>query len=369
MSTKSYIIAGAATLAIVGWFAFNSVDGGPDLEAGAVVEESALPSVVVTQVSSELHDVVLTTYGRTQPHREVQVRAKTAGPVVATPLVEGRTVKAGAVVCRQDMDARQAVVAQASAALRKAEADLAATRVLVERGFKSGASLNSDQAALDSARAQLSQAQTERGNITMLAPFDGVFTEQLAELGDYLGPGQPCGTIVELSPLVVEAELSETQVGKIAVGDEVPVRLASGEQASATVTFIQSIANTATRTFTVETEIPNDPVTIRAGMTASLDFGMGRVEATPVPSGILSLSDDGNTGVRYLDADNIVRFAAVETIDETDRGIWVTGLPSPTRIIIEGQDFVSTGTEVDARTRNGAVSSRTSPVAATTRIK
>ena len=51
--------------------------------------------------------------------------------------------------------------------------------------------------------------------------------------------------------------------------------------------------------------------------------------------------------MRYLDNRNVVRFAEVKTIDEDENGIWVTGLPDDTRVIIEGQDFVSVGMEVD----------------------
>ena len=39
----------------------------------------------------------------------------------------------------------------------------------------------------------------------------------------------------------------------------------------------------------------------------------------------------------------------VTTIDEDERGMWVTGLPERTRVIIEGQDFVATGLTVNPR--------------------
>jgi len=59
------------------------------------------------------------------------------------------------------------------------------------------------------------------------------------------------------------------------------------------------------------------------------------------------LDDSGNVGIRYVDRNDIVRFTDVSTIDEDSNGMWVTGLPDNTRIIIEGQDFVSVGMEVE----------------------
>ena len=70
--------------------------------------------------------------------------------------------------------------------------------------------------------------------------------------------------------------------------------------------------------------------------------------AQQVPGNILALNDSGEVGVRYVDSTDIVRFAAVKTIDEDDAGLWVTGLPENTRLIIQGQDFVDVGMSVDA---------------------
>ena len=72
----------------------------------------------------------------------------------------------------------------------------------------------------------------------------------------------------------------------------------------------------------------------------------GRVNAQHIPSQILSLDDEGRLGVRYLDSENRVYFSAVTTIDEDKKGIWVTGLPDDTRIIVKGHEYVSAGTTV-----------------------
>ena len=364
---RSYIIAAAAVILIAAWFAVNTL--GKEAEVEATPEfaqaETTIPTVVVRSVTSEPHVISLEAYGRTAANREVEVKARTAASVIATPIQEGTLVKRGTVICRQDVDARQAVVDQAKAAVAKAEFDLNATKTLVERGFKSAAQITSDTANLDAARAQLRQAETELGNIVMRAPFTGVFDSQIAEVGDYLAPGQPCGLVVELDPLLVELELSETQVGQIALGDEVALDLATGQEAVGTVRFIEAKANPATRTFRVEAEVPNPDLLLKAGVTATANLKLDEVEATRVPASILTLAEDGRTGIRYVDANNTVRFADVQTVDEDGNGLWVTGLPASTRVIVQGQDFVVDGAEVDARLEDGAASNRTSPIAAT----
>jgi len=76
------------------------------------------------------------------------------------------------------------------------------------------------------------------------------------------------------------------------------------------------------------------------------------VKAQHVPAKILTLDADGALGVRYVDYNDRVGFATVKQIDEDSDGIWVTGLPDSTRIIVQGQDYVSVGTEVEPKTNS-----------------
>jgi len=109
------------------------------------------------------------------------------------------------------------------------------------------------------------------------------------------------------------------------------------------------------------------------GVTATVKIKSGTVKAQHVPSKILTLDTDGAIGVRFVNYDNRVGFAVVTQIDEdadgiwvtglpdnrpARYGIWVTGLPDSTRIIVQGQDFVSVGTEVDPKTVSGAGAGR-----------
>lgn len=359
----SYLIAGAAIILIGGWFAINSAgndnDVFADVEARQTQAEAAPPTVVVRDIVAVDHPIHLINYGRTEPNRRVQVKAKTPASLVSTPVREGARVRRGDVICRQDVDARQAVVDQAQAQLAKVEADFKATSVLVEKGYRSATAINADKAAVDAARASLKQAQIERGNIVLRAPFSGIYEQRLAEVGDYLSPGQPCAMIVELDPLKLDAELTETQVGQVRIGQTVDVQLATGETVTGEVGFIESVANPATRTFRMQTVIPNPDYALKAGVSATLDLRVGQATASLVPSGIMTLDEDGRMGVRYVDASDRVRFAAITQVDETEEGLWVTGLPVRTRLIIEGQDYVSVGTQVDPvregdRRRDGA---------------
>ena len=124
------------------------------------------------------------------------------------------------------------------------------------------------------------------------------------------------------------------------------VQLSTGETLSGKIRFIETRANPATRTFKIEIAVPNKDGKLRSGVTATIKLSAGQTEAHLIPASVLTLDDLGSIGVRYLDFENRVRFTRVATIDETSSGIWVTGLPKNTDLIVQGQDYVSEGVQV-----------------------
>lgn len=335
-------------LLLAGWFWYNS--NGKAEEKPPVTTESpekSLPTVVTRLVTAMPHAAKIKIFGRSETSREVMINAATAGAVISTPVSEGRFVRKGTIVCRQNVNARQAMLDQANAKLRSREVDFTAAERLVERGFASENQALSAQAALDAAKATVKQAEIELENINIRAPFSGVYEKQIAELGDYLVPGQACGQLIELNPLNISVDLTENQLALVSKGQSADIELATGEMVVGTVNLIESGANPATRTFRAEIKVDNPDNKLKAGVTASVKLNGAEKTAHSIPAYILSLNDNGVVGVKYMDGE-FVRFAAVETIDETGENIWVTGLPDKVDIIVQGQEFVTEGIKAQA---------------------
>lgn len=343
---RSVAIALFALIGIAAWFWYNT---GSEAETNTKPKSRAVekvpPSVVVRTISAQAHASTVTLFGRSETTREVMLKARTAGSVVSAPIKEGTRVTRGTIVCRQDVNARQAVLDQARAQLKSREVDFEAARKLVERGFGSETQALSAQSALDAAKASVKQAEIELDNINIRAPFTGIYDKHIAEIGDYLGPGQPCGQLIELHPLTVVIELTETQLPLIVKGQSAQINLATGESVTGIVKLIDSRANPATRTFKTELTVPNADLNLKAGVTASVTIRGKEEQAHLIPGQILALNADGDVGVKYLDYENRVQFAPTETIDETSNGIWVTGLPKNSKVIVKGQDYVAIGSE------------------------
>ena len=74
---------------------------------------------------------------------------------------------------------------------------------------------------------------------------------------------------------------------------------------------------------------------------------LNEVLAHRVSPALFTLDDAGALGVRAIDQDNRVVFYAVDVIEDTPEGAWVTGLPSAVNLITVGQEFVLVGQLVD----------------------
>jgi len=122
---KSYLFAAGAFLAIALWFWYNSgrEDNTPAATPTTTEQPASLPTVVVESREAEEHQNSFSLFGRTEANRTVDVKAETAGLVVSTNVAEGKRVKRGTTLCRQDIDARRANLEQAQATLEARQFD------------------------------------------------------------------------------------------------------------------------------------------------------------------------------------------------------------------------------------------------------
>jgi len=347
---KSHLTALSIFAAVVLLFTLGTL-----LKSGAAPaptdtsDEDRRFEVVVREIAAEPRPATLALRGRTEAFREVMVRAETGGRVVETPAIEGAPIAAGELMCQLDVDARAAALEQAQADLRASRLEYDAAVELSSRGHRSANQVAALEAARDAAQARLQAAREEMDNIYVRAPFDGYFDGRIAEVGDYLGPGDPCGTVVQMDPILITAEVAERDVSGLQPGMSARAELVTGQSIEGTVRFVERRADMATRTFRVEIEAPNPDGTFRAGVTANIRIPLANEPAYRIPASILALNSQGDLGIRIVEAPDTVRFVPVRLLSDDGQQVWVAGLPDPANVIVLGQEFVADGTHVRVR--------------------
>ena len=286
-----------------------------------------------------------------EPEAEARVEEAEAQLEEAKARLEEAKINANAAErLIEDGFASQTRVASTRAAVRGAEAAIQTARA----GLKSAeanrqsvtAQIESARAGVESAQAAVAAAEREIENLTITAPFAGLLESDSAELGSLLQPGNLCATVIRLAPMMLVGFVPETQVTRVELGAAATARLASGAEVAGEVVFISRAADTSTRTFRIEVEVPNPDLALRDGQTAEIEIAAAGTSAHLLPQSALTLNDKGTLGVRTVDADNRAAFAPVSLVRDTPEGVWLTGLPKQANVITVGQEYVAEGVRV-----------------------
>mgnify|MGYP000962048213 FL=1 len=176
------------------------------------------------------------------------------------------------------------------------------------------------------------------------APFSG-FIEQIVKPGNFLERGQVCATIIQLNPIIFVAEVPEFNINKVETGQDVDIRLVTGEFVNGKLTFVSKSASPSTRTFKVESQIENKNGLVRDGITAEMTIKTKLVMAHKISPSILLLNDEGKIGIRSVEND-IVKFHNITILEDSESGLWITGIPKELELIVQGQGFVEDGQKV-----------------------
>lgn len=368
---KSVLIAITIALVIAVWL-LSGVFSPKEAKVGHSVTEKNQHKEVTVLVEDQIahdHADVVRLYGHTQSDREVAIKAETQGNIQEVLIEKGAFVKKGDVIARISIDDRQRTLQSAQALLRQRQLEFEASRKLSQKSFRSQTKLAEAEALLNAARAQLESARLDLEHTNIKAPFDGKLESRGIEVGDYVSQGTQIAKVVDLSPIVLQVEVSENKISKIQDGQPAQALLNDGRTINGIVRFVASTSDSSTRTYKIEIEGENPNNEISAGLTAQVRLEVGSQKAYRVSPAILTLSDEGVVGLKTVDANNTVVFHPVKLLDDTPEGIWISGLPDRARIIMRGQEYVSAGQTVHAVTKDQISDDAATPVAAATQTQ
>ena len=271
--------------------------------------------------------------GFAEADKKVELKAETSGRVIALPISQGSRVEEGDPICSIFM-------AEKESFFKKAELEFKSAQKLFDEGLYS-----SNQ--FQNIKSNFERAKLELDNATIKAPFSGIVDRIPLDEGDFLTRGSTCAVLLDLDPMIVSGEISESDIGFINIGSTAKVETLDGKSHRGKVSFISSSANSRTHTFRVEVTIENKDGLIKDGSSARIFLPGENQLANLVPLSILRLDDKGDLGVRIVGDSGTVQFVNVNLIQDTEDGAWISGLPSKSRIITVGQDYVSDGEKVE----------------------
>ncbi len=271
-----------------------------------------------------------------------EIGSQISGRIAALDADFDSAVRRGEIVARLDPSTYEARLAQARAALAKAQADarharvtvrdartrLTRTEQLARRRLVTRADLDAartainqaaaDQAGADAqvvlARASLNQAQVNLDHTVIRSPIDGVVIARSVEVGQTVAATMSSPTlytVADLDHMQVEADVDESDIGRVRRdepatfqvdaypdhefrGTVAEVRLDPIEEATASNNGRPSAAGKIVRYTTIIT-VDNTDHTLRPGMTATIAMTVGeRQDAMRIPNNALTFRPSGD---------------------------------------------------------------------------
>ena len=325
------------------------------------------------------------------PNQAVNLFSRVDGYIAKVYVEKGDLVKANQLLIEVDhSDYRHAVnqakanlaaararVAQQEASVRNTSLTLNRMQSLIKDQFVSQQDLDNAQVAydtaaavLDSLRAQvqqmevaLAQAETHLAYSYIRAPFAGYVAERNLDLGSYVS-GTTAGTstlsrgiltLHEIQTVRILIEVVEKDVPLIQVGQKSEVRAEAYPDRvfEGTVTRVVQALNRATRTMTIEVDLPNKDHVLKGGMFARVEVLVGtHRNAIQIPIDAVSRLEDSQ--YVYIVREGKAQRVPVEIGVRDENRVEITkGLVGLEQVIISGKDLVHEGAPVQTQAADG----------------
>src|SRR6185436_5728653 len=359
------------------------------LSSGAKIDQKKLRVITVgtvTPLRQDL-DIRLAYTADITPNQVVNIFSRVDGYIAKLFVDKGDFVKANQLLVEIDhqdylhavnqakanVAAAKAKVTQQEASVRNAKLTLDRMQALIKDQFISqqdldNAEVNLDAAvaALESLRAQvkqmevaLAQAETNLAYSYIRAPFAGYVAERNLDLGAYVS-GATAGTsttsrgiltLHEVQTVRILIEVVEKDVPLVHIGQKADIRAEAypDHVSEGTVTRVVQALNRATRTMTIEMDLPNKDHRLKGGMFARVEILVGtHRDALQIPIDAVSRLEDAQ--YVYVVREGKAYRIPVEIGFRDENRVEITkGLDGSEQVIVSGKDLVHEGSPVQAQ--------------------
>lgn len=344
--------------------------------AGAPGGAQQAPAVGVIAMKKGDFPVTTILPGRVEAFQTADIRPQVSGLIRDITFREGGEVKKGDVLYQIEDAPYVATVAQARAAIAKAEASVPSAQSNFDRYQRlvgSGATqieletartnLLQAEAEVESAKAALAAAEIDLDHTKIVAPFDGVIDQTAYNVGNVVSANQTTAltTVRQLDPAYIVLTESSTNLlrlrNAIAMGEikgansngAFRLILENGKEygEKGTLDMSKSVVSETTGTFTIRVRFPNPDRIILPGMYVRATVELGSESGYALPQLATSRNANGELSAQFVSADGKVENRIFENASPSNNSWLVTeGIKDGDQLIVSGLQSITSGMPV-----------------------
>lgn len=226
---------------------------------------------VVAPTRGDAAEIVYAT-GVVEPRTWAKVTPLLRERIIELCNCEGESVEKGAVLARLDSRQAEASLSELRARQRFLRADYERVSTLVERRVASEQALDRARSELSQIEALIAGQETRLETYVLRAPVNGMVLRQDGEVGEVAEPGTVLFWVGEPKPLLVEADVNEEDIPRVAVGQRAVLKADAfpDRVLEATVDSITPKGDPVAKTYRVRLALPED-TPLRIGMTVEVN--------------------------------------------------------------------------------------------------
>lgn len=284
--------------------------------------------------------------GTVTARNRAEIATKIQARVESIPVTLGSHVAKGDPLVLLDMRDLQAHEAQTLAVSEQSAQELKRYTQLVDRKLVSQEEYDRVKAQADIAQASLQEARAMLNYARVVAPFNGVVTQKMIDLGDLTTPGVPLFAVEEDANLRLVASIPESRQGQVKVGDSLKVLIPSLDTVlSGAVVELSTSADPTSRSFEVKIALPAFP-RLRAGQYGRLQIPDRSSTGLFIPA--TAIIHRGQLDFAYVVNDSsLATLRMIRTGRRFGNQVEVlSGLLSAERVVIKGHESLADGDQV-----------------------
>lgn len=310
--------------------------------------ELPVVSVSVGKVSRETAAKQAEVVGTVQAVDQAQISSKIAGNIISLPVDLGSRINRGDLLVELAAGEITAQVQQAKAQLEQARRNLSREEALLKKNAATRETVKSLMDSEKIASAAFREAQTMLDYTRITAPFTGIVTRKIANVGDLATPGRVLLHIETENNLQVLTDLPEKMMLKVQPGEVLSVFIPSVNLTlQGRVTEISPTADPTTRTVPIKLRLPPDP-RLRSGQFARVTLALEQAETFTIAS--TALTHAGQMEKVFVADGNKAQLRLVRSgAKRGDRIEILSGLSGDETVIVESQSNLLDGQAIAIR--------------------
>jgi membrane fusion protein, multidrug efflux system len=345
-----------------GAIAFYAFDFKPKMLATVILGAPVPPETVSAEAArTDEWQPQISGIGTLTAFQGIDITPQVGGIVTEVNFESGEDVPRGKLLVKLETETEEADMRSIAAELANTETELTRRQKLADKGVVAVTELDTLKTRKRVLEATLDRRRAEVAQKFIYAPWDGRVGLKDIALGSYLAPGQKIVWLQKIDPVFVDFTVTETDYGRIGLGQKVTATFNAypGESFTGTITTTDARVSDTSRMITVRAEVANPDRKLVPGMYASVLVDTGKTEeVVTVPQTAVTYSLYGDNvfvvnTVKVKDKDGkdveerVVERRFVKTGPVREGRVAIeSGLKPGDQVVTAGQNKIDQGSKV-----------------------